>query len=95
MEEFYQEQLRFMNEELRNKDNFINSLLHQLSKQTECIISLDNRFSNNVSCVYDHVRPTIREFYPKHIILHVGQMNLKVVRRLVRYQGQSLTLYCS
>ena len=46
-EEFYQEQLRFMNEELRNKDNLINSLLHQLSKQTECITSLNNRFSNN------------------------------------------------
>ena len=25
----------------------INSLLHQLSKQTECITSLNNRFSNN------------------------------------------------
>ena len=46
-EKFYQEQLRFMNGELRNKDNTtvcsspvaikdntINSLLHQLSKQT-------------------------------------------------------------
>ena len=30
-EEFYQEQFRFMNEELRNKDNLIISLLHQLS----------------------------------------------------------------
>ena len=47
-EEFYQEQLRFMNEELRNKDNLINFLLHQLSKQTECRTSLNNRFSNNV-----------------------------------------------
>ena len=46
-EVFYQEQLRFINEELRNKDNLINSLLHQLSKQTECITSLNNRFSNN------------------------------------------------
>ena len=46
-EEFYQEQLRFINEELRNKDNLINSLVHQLSKQTECITSLNNRFSNN------------------------------------------------
>ena len=46
-EEFYQEQIRFINEELRNKDNLINSLLHQLSKQTECITSLNNRFSNN------------------------------------------------
>ena len=34
-EEFYQEQLRFMNGELRNKDNLTNSLLHQLSEQTE------------------------------------------------------------
>ena len=30
-EEFYQEQFRFMNEELRKKDNLIISLLHQLS----------------------------------------------------------------
>ena len=33
-EEFDQEQLRFMNEELRNTDDLIISLLHQLSKQT-------------------------------------------------------------
>ena len=36
-----------MNEELRNKDNLIISLLNQLSKQTEYITSLTNRFSNN------------------------------------------------
>ena len=36
-----------MNEESRNKDNLIISLLHQLSKQTWCITSLNNRFSNN------------------------------------------------
>ena len=46
-EEFYQEQLCLMNEELRNKDNLILSLLNQLSKQIECITSLNNRFSNN------------------------------------------------
>ena len=48
MEEFYQEQLRFMNEQLRNKDNVIVSSFSQLSKQTECITSLNNRFSSNV-----------------------------------------------
>ena len=36
-----------MNEELRNKDNLIISLLNHLSKQTESITSLNNRFSNN------------------------------------------------
>ena len=36
-EKFYEEQLRFINEELRNKDNLIISLLNQLSKQTESI----------------------------------------------------------
>ena len=46
-EEFYQEQLRFKNGELRNKDNMMNSLLHQLSEQTECITCLNNRFSDN------------------------------------------------
>ena len=46
-EEIYPEQLRFMNEELRNKDDLIISLLNQLSKDTECITSLKNRFSNN------------------------------------------------
>ena len=46
-DEFYLEQLRFMNEKLRNKDNLINSLLNQLSNKTECIKSLNNRFSNN------------------------------------------------
>ena len=40
-----------------------------------------------VSCMYDHVKPTIREFNPNH-------MNFLVVRQLVRYQGQSLTLHC-
>ena len=38
-----------------------------------------------VSCIYDHVKPTIRKFNPNHI---------KVVGQLVRYQGQSLTLHC-
>ena len=46
-EQLYQEQLRFMNEELRNKNNLIISLLNQLSKQTVCITSLTTRFSNN------------------------------------------------
>ena len=46
-EKFYEEQLRFINEELRNKDNLIISLLNHLSKQTESITSLNNRFSNN------------------------------------------------
>ena len=46
-EQFYQEQLRFMNNELRNKDNLIISLLHHLSKQAECIKFLNNRFSNS------------------------------------------------
>ena len=46
--EFYQEQLRFMNEELRNKDNLIMSLLNQLPKQIECITSLTNRLSSGV-----------------------------------------------
>ena len=36
-----------MNEDLRNKDNLTISLLNQLSKQTECITFLTNRFSNN------------------------------------------------
>ena len=30
-----------------------------------------------VSCMYDHVEPTIREFNPNHIILHVGTNELK------------------
>ena len=39
-----------MNVELGNKNNMIVSLSHQLSKQTECITSLNHnkRFSNNV-----------------------------------------------
>ena len=36
-----------MNEELRNKDNLILSLLNQLSKQIKCLTTLNNRFSNN------------------------------------------------
>ena len=30
-----------------------------------------------VTCMYDHVKPTIREFNPNHIILHVGTNELK------------------
>ena len=37
-----------MNEEWRNKGSLIVSLLNHLSKQTECITSLNNRFSNKV-----------------------------------------------
>ena len=40
-----------------------------------------------VSCIYDNVKPTIREFNPKHTILHVGT-DVKA-----RYQGQTLTLH--
>ena len=48
MEEFYQEQLCFMHEELRNRDNVI--ALNQLSKQTEYIADfhvIDNNNNNN------------------------------------------------
>ena len=38
-----------MNEELRNKSNLIVSLVNQLSKQTECITSLNYRLSNNAT----------------------------------------------
>ena len=30
-----------------------------------------------VSCMYDHVKPTIRKFNLNHIILHVGSNELK------------------
>ena len=30
-----------------------------------------------VICMYDHVKPTIREFNPNHIIFHVGTNELK------------------
>ena len=30
-----------------------------------------------VSCMYDHVKPTIREFNPNHITLHIGANELK------------------
>ena len=30
-----------------------------------------------VICMYDHVKPTIREFDPNHIILHVGKNEIK------------------
>ena len=30
-----------------------------------------------VSCMYDHVKPTIREFNPNHLILHVDTNELK------------------
>ena len=38
-----------MNEELRNKDNLIVYLLKQLFKKTECITTLNNKFSNNAT----------------------------------------------
>ena len=38
-----------------------------------------------VRCMYNHVKPTIREFDPNHIILHVGRNELRIVRQLVRY----------
>ena len=30
-----------------------------------------------MTCMYDHVKPTIREFNPNHIILHAGTNELK------------------
>ena len=34
------------------------------------------------SCKYDHVKPTIQEFNPNHIILHVGTNELKSFKRV-------------
>ena len=46
-EEFYQEQLRFTNEELRKKDNLIVSLLNQVSKKTDFHFNNVIDYNNN------------------------------------------------
>ena len=34
-----------------------------------------------MSCIYDHVKPTIREFNPNHIIFHIETNEVKRSKR--------------
>ena len=45
--------------------------------QNKKLIKVRSFSATKVSCMYDHVNPTIREFNPNHIILHVGTNKLK------------------
>ena len=56
-----------MNEELRNEDNLIISLLNQLSKQTECITFLTNRFSNNAIDNNNNNNPLNNKNHSRHV----------------------------
>ena len=41
------------------------------------LIKVRSFSGGKVSCMYDHVKPTIREFNPNHIILHIRTNELK------------------
>ena len=52
-------------------------LLTKKLRHKKLIIKVRSFSGAKVSCVYDHIKPTIREFNPNHIILHVGTNELK------------------
>ena len=47
------------------------------------------------SCKYDHVKPTIQEFNPNHIILHVGTNELKSFKRVSQISKSVIDLVLS
>ena len=47
------------------------------------------------SCKYDHVKPTIQEFNPHHIILHVGTNELKSFKRVSQISKSVIDLALS
>ena len=55
----------------------VNGYLLTKKLQNKKLIKVRLFIGAKVSCIYDHVKPTIREFNPNHIILHVGKNELK------------------
>ena len=55
----------------------VNGYLSMKKLQNKKLIKVRSFSATKVSCMYDHVNPTIREFNPNHIILHVGTNKLK------------------
>ena len=55
----------------------VNGYLSTKKLQNKKLIKVRSFSGTKVSCMYDHVKPTIREFNPNHIILHVGTNELK------------------
>ena len=42
----------------------------------KCLVKVRSFSSAKTRCMHDHVKPTIRDFDPEHIILHVGTNDL-------------------
>ena len=53
------------------------SVIKNLKLRNKKLIKVRSFSGAKVSCMYDHVKPTIREFNPNHIILDVGTNELK------------------
>ena len=41
-----------------------------------CLVKFQPFNSAKVRCMYDHAKPTVRDFDPDHIILHCGTIDL-------------------
>ena len=63
----------------------VNCYLLTKKLRNEKLVKVRLFIGAKVRCMYNHVKPTIREFDPNHIILHVGTNELRIVRQLVRY----------
>ena len=72
----------------------VNRYLLKKKLQNKKLIKVRSSSGAKVSCMYDHVKPTIRKFNPNHIILHVGtnKLNSSQISRSVIDLALSLKL---
>ena len=54
----------------------INGFLLTRKLNHKCLVNVRPFNSAKVRCMYDHVKPTVRDFDPDHIILHCGTNDL-------------------
>ena len=54
----------------------LNSFLLTRKLKNKCLVKVRQFSSAKVRCTQDHVKPTVRDFNPDHIILHCGTNDL-------------------
>ena len=58
----------------------LNGFLLTRKLKHKCLVKVGPFSSAKVRCMHDHVKPTVRDFNPDHIILHCGTNDLNFER---------------
>ena len=58
----------------------LNGFLLTRKLKHKCLVKVRPFSSAKVRCMHDHVKPTVRDFNPDHIILHCGTNDLNFER---------------